>query len=108
MLSLANEQLSELSPRQRDQLRELILDPAGADAGNLPSGIAGAVRAISQVGRGFFDRPPRRLFEHWYQESLLAVAGCALLFVGRNTDEKIRLWFLQLGGLAIDKRSGAR
>jgi len=102
MLSLANERLSELFPGQRDSLRELILDPAEADAGNLPSGIAGAVRAISQVGRDLYDGP-RRLFEDWYQETLLAVAGCALLFVGRNRDVEIRFWFLQLGGMAIDK-----
>lgn len=102
MLSLANERLSDLNPRQRDQLRELILDPDEADAGSLPFGIAGAVRAITQVGREHYDGP-LGLFEDWYQETLLAVAGCALLFVGRNADVDTRWWFLQLGGMAIDK-----
>ena len=101
MLSVANEWLSELSPRRRDQLRELILDPE-ADAGSLPTGMAAAVRAITQVGRDHYDGSVG-LFEDWCQETLLAVAGCALLFVGRNSDLDIRWWFLQLGGMAIDK-----
>jgi hypothetical protein len=101
MLSVANERLSELRPRQRDQLRELILDPE-ADAGSLPIGIAAAVRAIIQVGRDHYDGPVG-LFEDWCQETLLAIAGCALLFVGRNPDLDTRWWFLQLGGMAIDK-----
>lgn len=106
MLSLANECLGELSPRQRDLLCELILDPAGADAGSLPSAIAAAMRAISQVGRDLYDEGPRRLFEDWYQETLLAIAGCALMFVGRNADFSSRSWFLRLGGMAIDKVNG--
>jgi hypothetical protein len=102
MLSLANERLSELNPRQRDRLRELILDPNEADAGSLPSGLAEAIRAIAEVGRDHYDGP-MGLFEDWCQETLLAVAGCALLFVGRNPDIDTRWWFLQLGGMAIDK-----
>ena len=101
MLSLANERLSD-NPRQRDRLRELILDPDGADAGSLPSGIANAVRGITQVGREHYEGPSG-LFDDWCQETLLAVAGCALLFVGRNADVNTRWWFLQLGGMAIDK-----
>jgi hypothetical protein len=106
MLSLANECLGELSSRQQDLLCELILDPAGADAGSLPSGIAAAMRAISQVGRDHYDDGTRRLFEDWYQETLLAIAGCALLFVGRNADFRSRSWFLRLGGMAIDMVNG--
>lgn len=102
MLSLANERLSELNPRQRGQLRKLILDPVEADAGSLPIAIAAAVRAIAQVGRDYYDGP-LGLFDDWCLESLLAVAGCALLFVGRNEDVDTRWWFLQLGGMAIDK-----
>jgi hypothetical protein len=102
MLSLANERLSELNLRQRNQLRELILDPDEADAGSLPFGIADAVRAITKVGREHYDGR-LGLFEDWYQETLLAIAGCALLFVGRNGDVDTRWWFLQLGGTAIDK-----
>jgi hypothetical protein len=102
MLSLANERLSMPYPRQRDQLRELILDPDEADVGSVPFGIADAVRAISRVGRDHYDGA-LGLSDDWYQETLLAVAGCALLFVGRNMDPDTRWWFLQLGGMAIDK-----
>ncbi len=103
MLSLANERLGELDSQGQDQLRELILDPAEADAGNLPSGLAAAIRAISQVGRDHYGGGAEGLFEDWYQETLLAIAGCALLFVGRNVDFRSRSWYLRLGGMAIDK-----
>lgn len=102
MLSLANERLSDLNTRKRDQLRELILDPGETDAGSLPFGIADAVRAITQVGHEYYDGPSG-LYEDWHQETLLAIAGCALLFVGRNADADTRWWFLQLGGMAIEK-----
>jgi hypothetical protein len=104
VLSLANERLSGLHQWQRDQLRELILDPAHADAGTLPAGIAGAVRDISRVGREHYEG--QGLFEDWERETLLAVAGCALLFVGRNLDNAVRWWFLQVGGMALDQVCG--
>jgi hypothetical protein len=102
VLSLANERLGKLEAPQRDQLRELILDPANADAGGVPAGIAEATRAISQVGRDHHS-DGRGLSDDWRDETLLAIAGCALLFVGRNSDTDIRWWFLQLGGMAIDR-----
>ena len=104
-LSIANEALDELNPQQRKQLRELILDPEQADPGSLPLSIAKAVPAIARVGREHHDHGSMGLFEDWSQETLLAVAGCALLFVGRNEDDETRGWFLQLGGMAIDKLS---
>lgn len=102
VLSFANERLGKLETPQRDQFRELILDPANTDAGGVPAGIAEATRAISQVGRDYHS-DGRGLGDDWRDETLLAIAGCALLFVGRNSDNEIRWWFLQLGGMAIDR-----
>ena len=106
-LSIANEWLGRLNPQQGRQLRELILDPTQADSGSLPLCIAKAVPAIARVGREHYDDGSWGLFDDWSQETLLAIAGCALLFVGRNTDDEARWWFLQLGGMAIDKLGDA-
>ena len=58
-LSLANERLRELRPQQRDQLRELILDPVGADAGSLPSGsptrFEPSARSAASITTGHWD-----------------------------------------------------
>ncbi len=100
IISIVNDWLPEKSPL-RGRMRDFLLDPVAADSSGLPAQIAAAAREVHRAGTEFSER--RHLYDEWQTERMLAIAGCALLFVGRNSDTYTRQWFLRLGGMAIEK-----
>ena len=100
LLSVVARRLDDVTDGRRHQLARLILDPERVESGGLLVELASAARGIQQAGITFSDS--NNLYEEWRAESLLALAGCALLFVGRPLPEKHRRWFLELAGMAIN------
>jgi hypothetical protein len=98
-LSITSRRLPSLDEQARDRLADLILDPAGAESGTIPSALAQTVQEIHQAGAQFAER--RRLYDEWHRESLAAIVACALLFVGREAPDNDLRWFLRLAGRAI-------
>lgn len=98
LLSIIARRLKEV-PDTRGRLARLVLEPEH-EPGGISVELASAVRGIQQVGNLHFD--DRGLYKEWRAEFTLAIAGCALLFVGRDLPDDHRRWFLELAGMAID------
>jgi hypothetical protein len=100
LLSIIARRLPDLSAPSRDRLSELVLDPEHGESGGIPTELAQAVHAIHWAGTQFAE-PRRHLYNEWRTESLTAILGCALLFVGRDLPDQDRRWFLRLAAMAI-------
>ena len=100
LLSIIARRLNEVSPSRNNQLARLVLEPERAESGGIPVELTHAARGIQRAGIAFASSV--NLYEEWYIESTLAIAACALLFVGRDLPDEDRRWFLMLSGMAID------
>jgi hypothetical protein len=100
LLSIIARRLGDVSDTRKKDLARLVLEPE-RDPGGIPVELASAVHGIQQVGNSHFDE--KGLYKEWRAEFTLAIAGCALLFVGRDLPDNHRQWFLELAGMAIDK-----
>jgi hypothetical protein len=85
-----------------DNLARLVLDPE-YERGRVSVALANAIREIWDAGVSF---PASNMRKEWSTEFTLAIAGCALLFVGRNLSDEHSRWFLNLAGMAIDVLKG--
>jgi hypothetical protein len=100
LLSIVARRLINVTDGSRHQLARLVLEPEYEESGGTLVELASAARGIQQAGLMYCKR--NRLYDEWRDESILAIAGCALLFVGRPLPDKDRRWFLELAGMAID------
>ncbi|MEV4364566.1 hypothetical protein [Nonomuraea sp. NPDC049625] len=96
LLSLAREWLSDLadgSPGRHD-LMAAIVNPQASPA----TSVFGSVKvsaAFHEAGQNWADRSG--FGEHWRQQELLSLIGCALIFVGRaRLPGDVRQWFFDL------------
>lgn len=103
LLAIIARSLTGLPPQARDRLFYLVLDPELAESGEIPVALVQATRAIHSAGVKFATSRDRDLYEEWILERLIAIAGCALLFVGRGLPREDCLWFLNLAAKAIEK-----
>ena len=100
LMSIIARRLGDISATGKVRLARLVLEPEYEESGGIPGEITLAARGIQRAGIAFAKRGS--LYDEWQAESILAIAGCALLFVGWSHSDDDRLWFLQLAGMAID------
>jgi hypothetical protein len=101
LLSIVARRLSDpLSERSRARLSQFLLDPEHQGAGGIPTELVSAARGIQKAGAAFAES--RNLYDDWRKERLLAMIGCALLFVGRDLPDDGRRWFLQFAMTVAD------
>lgn len=99
LLSIVASGLADVADAWKDRLARLVLDPGYEESGGIPGKLTSPVRGIWEAGSSFAAK--RGLYPEWRAETTLAIAGCALLFVGRDLPEKDREWFWVLAGMAI-------
>jgi hypothetical protein len=98
LLSIIARGLKDDPDALTDSLARLVLKP-DYERGAISVALASAIRGIWEAVIPFAAGNMRK---EWSSEFTLAIAGCALLFVGRDLSDKHTQWFLELAGMAID------
>jgi hypothetical protein len=102
LLSIIGRRFTALSTEGRSRMLDMVLEPRTAERGGIPSELAAAAAAIRDAETAFADAPGRHLYDDWQRERLLAIAGCALVFIGRRLPYvDARWWFLELAARAL-------
>jgi hypothetical protein len=92
--------LPDLNDRARQELADLILDPAGA-CEQLPRALEEGVALLAEAPSAWMRE--RQILPDWQPQHLLALQACALMFVGRaGVTEVDRHWFFNLAALACE------
>ncbi|MEV4121651.1 hypothetical protein [Micromonospora sp. NPDC049645] len=87
-------------PAHHGLLIELLLDPVGTQADQLPRWLTMLIRQIDDEAVAWIRRSG--LEKRWRAQSLLSLAACALLFLGRSsTPEASKPFFLRLAARAV-------
>jgi hypothetical protein len=95
VLSILNRTMSELSPRQRDLLLDLLVAGHKADGSMLPAWLTDLLRQLDDTIDAWLR--PSKLGAVWRQLVPLSTLAGALIFMARSTTPEInRAWFLRL------------
>lgn len=100
LMSIIARRLGSVPATGRRRLARLVLEPQREESGDIPGEITLAVRNIQRARISFTDG--KGLYNEWQAESMLATAGCALLFAGWSNSDDDAWWFLELAGMAIE------
>ncbi|WP_328676315.1 hypothetical protein [Streptomyces sp. NBC_00343] len=89
-----------LSDPQKDALIELLLNPATGPADLVPGWLAGLVTGVHRESSGWIE--PSGLATEWRDQTLLSLAACSLMFIGRDSvRDTDKPWYLRLGARAL-------
>ncbi|MEV4630655.1 hypothetical protein AB0J90_30765 [Micromonospora sp. NPDC049523] len=92
--------MEAIAPAQHAPLIDLLLDPPSGPAHLLPGWLAMLVRQTDAEAIAWVR--PSGLEDRWRSQTLLSIAACALLFLGRSsTPEKDKPFFLRLAARAV-------
>jgi hypothetical protein len=100
-----------LSDPQKDALIELLLNPATGPADLVPGWLAVLVTGVHKETSDWIE--PSGLATEWQDQSLLSLAACSLMFIGRDSvRDTDKPWYLRLGARALqafaDRHPAAR
>ncbi|MEV6012014.1 hypothetical protein AB0M29_35075 [Streptomyces sp. NPDC051976] len=94
--------LDTVSAAGRSALIDLLLDPRDGPAALVPGWLGDLVTGVERVGSAWVE--PSGLVPEWRQQTLLSLAGCALVFLGRaSVPEADKPWFLRLAARALQQ-----
>ncbi|SHN19592.1 hypothetical protein [Actinacidiphila paucisporea] len=100
VLYVAARTLDTVSDAQKDALIDLLLDPRSGPALLVPGWLAALVTGVDRAASAWIE--PSGLAREWREQTLLSLAACSLMFIGRTSvREADKAWYLRLAARAL-------